>query len=88
MEAALGDRIDAAEFSVYRARFRNKGELQCLIDLGGKKRMFTDRARGQAHQIRKFGNDVMHPKHGREASDDETWQTLQKIRFILEELCT
>lgn len=88
LEAALQDRIDFEDLRRYQTRFPKKGELECLIDLGQEKHMFTKQAHRQAHEIRKFGNRVMHQGHGSEPNDNETWQTLQKIRFILEEVCT
>ena len=88
LEATLQDRIGFEDLRRYRSRFPEKGELECLIDLGQEKHMFTKQAHRHAHEIRKFGNRVMHQGQGSEPNDNETWQTLQKIRFILEEVCT
>ncbi|MCI0630583.1 MAG: DUF4145 domain-containing protein [Phycisphaerales bacterium] len=91
LEAALKERIDLADLAKYRSllakvRKKPKGELQALIDLAGQKRLFTNQARRQAHNIRILGNETLHPTRGRDPTDDEAWRTLKDVRFVIEEL--
>jgi hypothetical protein len=84
LEAALRDRVNPSELLSERWRTK-KGELECLINIGTRRRILTPKLSEQAHAIRKAGNQAL---HGKEPADAAAWGVLLDTRAVVEVLCS
>lgn len=83
LEKALSERVPADELNAQRARRRDSGDLECMIDAAGKT-LLDARLVGFAHTVRIKGNEVMHGRSADEAAD--SFLLLTDTRLLIERL--
>lgn len=82
LEAALREKVSEAE--LLKERFETKkGELECLVNITGRRGLLSVQHRAQSHGVRKAGNTAL---HGSEPSNQEAWHVLQDTRVIVSAL--
>jgi hypothetical protein len=83
VEATLESRVSKTEIIEERQGTRlDKGTLECLIDIALRREILSRKMAGQAHEIRKLGNKVLHARTG--PSAERVWAVLLDTREIVE----